>query len=215
MSRDVAIREFLAVEGFETGHAAERARAALERAGLTRPGKLRISEDKLPAARAVIGSAFLRVCEKEECARVAEGSGQAGRERVTVSAARCEVCGGSNTRRAAAALSRTLSAEGIERILVVGGTPAQHAEIHALVRGEGLQVRCVDGARGSHSRRDAAPNLDWAQVMVVWGATPLPHKVSKLYTDDPPPRLRVVPLAKRGVEALCREVIRSFTREVP
>ena len=219
--QDVEIEAFLKSKGFERPESRRQAREVLEREGLTRPGKLRIAVGKLPAAGTLLGKALLRVCEQEECIRLAVSAPRtagepmrtaagATREMVTVSAASCEVCGGSNNRRAVRALARCLGANRIDRVLVVGGTPAQHAEIEQLLGDEGIQLRAVDGARGSHSRRDALPRLEWAQLLVVWGATPLPHKVSKLYTDDPPAHLRVVPLAKRGVEALCREVIRSF-----
>jgi hypothetical protein len=207
---DADIGEFLRAEGFDTPESLRQARAVLERNGLTRPGKQRISRAKLPAARGLLDSALLRVCANAECARMGRRPAGSARETAVVSPASCEVCGGSNNRRALAALAACLRANGVERLLVLGGTQAQHAEIQRALAGGGLHVRCVDGATGSHSKRDAAPDREWAQLLVVWGATPLPHKVSKLYTEDPPRHLRVVPLAKRGVEALCKAVIKSF-----
>ena len=218
MAQDIGITELLRSEGFDSPQALGRARSVLEQAGLTRPGKERISREKLAGARRLLAAALLRVCDNDECVRLARagapareaGTAAPAREPVTVPPAACEVCAGSNNRRAARALARRLNAAGLGRILVVGGTPVQHSELQQLLAGDGVQVRCVDGAVGSHSKRDAAPNLRWAQLLVVWGATTLPHKVSKLYTDDPPPHVRRVPLAKRGVEALCREVLRSL-----
>ena len=107
-------------------------------------------------------------------------------------------------------MARRLYASGNTRLLVVGGTPAQHAELRALVTPEGVELRCVDGKAGSHSLKDALPNLRWASVIVIWGSTPLPHTVSEVYTRNVPPGIRVVKLARRGAEALCLEVLREL-----
>ncbi len=211
MAHDVDIGAFLRAQGFASGEALEWARAALEARGLTRAGKRRIAAAKLESARAALSQTLLRVCANPECARLGRAGG-GRRKPVTVDPAACEVCGGSNVRRATRALAHCLTSRGVRRLLIVGGKGAQHAEIEDPLTGAGLEVRFVDGSSGSHSRRDAAPDLEWAQVLVVWGATQLPHKVSKLYTDDVPPHLRgrTVRLARRGVEAVCREVMGHF-----
>lgn len=211
MAGDVEIGAWLGSLGFDSAGSRGSARNVLEESGLTRPGKLRMSEGKLFQARDALEAALFRVCENGECRDLARRLG-AGRELVLVSATSCKICGGSNNRRAVRTMGRSLRAHGVERLLIVGGTPAQHAEMREILSSGDLAVRFVDGEAGSHSRRDAGPHLEWAQMLVVWGATPLPHKVSRLYTDDPPAHLRgrTVKLAKRGVEALCREVMRSL-----
>jgi hypothetical protein len=207
VSRSVELDRFLKDEGFDLPDAAARARELLEDGALTRPGKRAMSEEKLPAAREWLGGLLVRLCTDDDCRRQA---GVDGREIVTVSQASCEVCGGSNNRRAALALAERLRAKGLSRLLIVGGTPALHSELERLLRPHGVQLRYVDAATGSHSLRDALPGMQWAEIAVIWGATPLPHKVSRLYTDDPPEHLRVVKFARRGIEALCREVLRSL-----
>jgi hypothetical protein len=211
VAHDVDIEAFLRGQGFVSAEALETARAALEARGLTRPGKRRIAEAKLPSARAALSGMLLLACANPECVRLARAGG-GGRKPVSVEAPACAVCGGSNVRRATRALAHCLTSRGVRRLLIVGGKGVQHAEIEDPLAGAGLQVRFVDGRSGSHSRRDAAPDLEWAQVLVVWGATQLPHKVSKLYTDDLPAHLRgrTVRLARRGVEAVCREVMSHF-----
>jgi hypothetical protein len=211
VTRDVEIDTFLRAEGFAPDEARDAARRALEAAGLTRGGKRRMAEAKLPAARAALAAGLSRVCDHPECARLAAGQGDR-RPAVRVAPASCEICGGSNVRRATRALARCLAGRGVRRLLVVGGKGPQHAEIEGPLAEAGLEVRFVDGRAGSFSRRDAGPDLDWAELLVVWGATPLPHKVSKLYTDDVPSHLRgrTVKLARRGVEAVCREVMDHF-----
>ena len=204
------IETLLRSEGFDSADARMRARALLEEQGLTRPGKLRIATEKVPRVRDVLTASFLRICGNGECARLGADPRRDGREVMTVSPAACEVCGGSNNRRAALLLARTLKVRRIDRLLIVGGTPTLHTELEQLLSPHGLQLRYVDGAVGSHSARDAAPDLQWAQVVVIWGASPLPHKVSKLYTDPARTSARVVKFARRGIEALCSEVARSF-----
>jgi hypothetical protein len=221
LRRDVVIDEFISGEGFDSVEALRRARMLLEANGLTRPGKQRMADEKLSAARELLTSALLRLCDNAECARLTTALTGRAREVVTVSASGCEICGGSNNRRAATALAQCLFSNQIERVLVVGGMRVQHAELEALVQEvtsrlttptprKTPEFRFVDGVRGSHSKRQAAPNLEWAQLLVIWGATPLPHKVSELYTVDPPSHVRVVKMARRSLDALCREVIRSF-----
>jgi hypothetical protein len=211
VARDVDIEAFLRAEGFASAEALDAARVALEAGGLTRAGKRRIAEAKLESAREALARALQRLCANPECARLARAGG-ARRTRVRVEPAACEVCGGSNVRRATRALALCLTSRGVRRVLIVGGKGAQHTEIEDPLLAAGLEVRFVDGTRGSPSRRDAAPDLQWAQVLVVWGATQLPHKVSRLYTDDLPAHLRgrTVRLARRGIEAVCREVMAHF-----
>ncbi|MBI4497717.1 MAG: hypothetical protein HY689_07465 [Chloroflexi bacterium] len=209
MSDVLNIEEFLRDEGFDTPEALRRARALLEAHHLTRPGKQGMAASKLPTARALLASALLRVCS-EACLHLGLAGPGEPREAVLVANPSCEVCGGSNNRRAAQRLARQLKAGRIYRLLIVGGTPTQHAQLDQLLAPEGIHLRYVDGATGSHSKRDALPNLQWAHLMVIWGATPLPHKVSHLYTDAPPEHLRIVKVPRRGIEALCEEIVRSL-----
>ena len=209
MTQTAEIDRFLRNEGFDTVEAAARARSVLEEAGLTRPGKRAMAVEKLQAARTALAARLLKVCADGDCRRLA-AAGKDARPPVPVAPAACTICRGSNNRRAALVLAAHLRAKGIRRLLIVGGTPTLHAELDQLLASQGVQLRYVDGSVGSHSARDAAPNLQWAQVMVVWGASPLPHKVSQLYTTAPPAHVRVVKLARRGIEAMCREVLRSL-----
>ncbi|MCX6023497.1 MAG: hypothetical protein NTZ05_17550 [Chloroflexi bacterium] len=210
MADAVEIDAFLRSEGFDTPDAQAQARALLEANRFTRPGKRAISDEKLPSARQLLSAYFLRLCGHEDCTALAAASGHTGRTPLTVAPTSCEMCGGSNNLRAARRLTRCLRTQGIDRVLIVGGTPSQHAELEQMLGGQGLHLRCVDGATGTHTKKDALPRLQWAQLLVVWGATPLPHKVSNLYTDDPSTHLRRVPVAKRGIEALCGEILRSL-----
>jgi len=193
----------LRAAGFDTPAAMKRARSALEAAGLTRAGKSGIAPYKRDAAEALLAQS--RVCGKE-CASLADAS----RTPVVTSGATCEVCGGSNNRRAALAALRDLRANSVRRVLVVGGTVHQHRDIEQLLTADGIALQFVDGTRASHSQKDAVANMARADLLVVWGSTPLRHAVSNLYTAEPPPHLRTILVSKRGIEALCREISRSY-----
>jgi hypothetical protein len=78
--------------------------------------------------------------------------------------------------------------------------------VTALLGGNGLTVTFVDGSRGSHTQKDAIANMRRADVVIIWGSTPLKHAVSELYTREPLPHVRLILCSKRGIEALCREI---------
>jgi len=207
------------------------ARGVLESAALTRAGKRAIAAYKAEGARKAIAAALVRVCS-DECARLAasgdtsgwavadapapsrngpKNSARAVRRPVRVtSAASCEVCGGSNNRRAALAARSSLLRANARRVLVVGGTATQQTELRALLGGGGIALQFVDGTSHSHSQRDAIANMRRSDVVVIWGSTPLRHAVSDLYTEAPVAGVRTITVARRGIEALCREVVRSF-----
>lgn len=199
------IDEMLADLGFDTPAARAVARRAMEDGGLTRPGKTGIAAYKRDTVEALLLEALAPVCG-EACAALAPG----GRAPVVTSARRCEVCGGSNNKRAAVRALQTLRRNGVSRLLVVGGGPDQHAEVARLLAQPGIEVECVDGTTRSHSGQDAISRMNRAQVMVIWGATLLRHTLSQTYTADPPEHLRVIKMNRRGVEALCDEITRSY-----
>ena len=210
MSDALNLSKLLASEGFDTDEAQAQALEVLYAHKLSRPGKAAIAADKREALREVLASSLFKVCGHPDCDALSRQAGRTGQDLVRVQLASCAVCGGSSNRRAALATARTLKRHGVSRVLVVGGTPNLHAELETLFAAQPLSFTFVDGASGTHTAKDAATHLRWAQIAVVWGSTPLPHKVSKLYTDDPPAGLRVIQLSRRGIEALCQELRRSF-----
>lgn len=209
MSQDevVPIAECLRTAGLDTPAAASRGRALLEQAGLTRPGKQSLAANKLDAVRAVLGRLAL-VCGQASCARAAHAN-RPGAELVVVSPGQCAYCGGSDVVRAVQRLLPALRAGGVGRLLVLGGTPAQHRELAQLLAGAEVALRCVDGSSGAHSRQQAGANLDWADLVVIWASTPLAHKVSQAYTNSAEQRARApqVTVARRSLTALCDALV--------
>ena len=78
---------------------------------------------------------------------------------------------------------------GLERILVIGGSGAAHVELREALLGTTLDLRVIDGLNASPTKRTAAPDLAWAQLMVVWASTQLPHRVSQAFTEGRPREL--------------------------
>jgi hypothetical protein len=98
------------------------------------------------------------------------------------------------------------AARGLQRILLLGGSKAAHVELRAALAGSPVEVRIIDGLNASPSTKTALPDLEWAQLLVVWASTQLPHRVSQSYTENRPRDLPQITVARRGVEALCQEV---------
>ncbi len=201
-STGVGIQRFLEREGF-VGDALHHARTILEAAGLTRPGKRRISETKLDRARDVLRTQLIRVCHRKACRDV-----DAQREPVLVPTTSCELCGGSLNRRAGDLARQAMLAAGYRRLLVVGGTPTTQAALTESLGSPLLGIRCIDGTQGTRSAYTVEADLDWADVLVIWATTPLPHKISRPYTSRAPGRLPWITVARRGVGAVCDELVR-------
>jgi hypothetical protein len=101
----------------------------------------------------------------------------------------------------------------VKHLLIVGGTATLHAHLQDLIRqaGGGLQLRVVDGAEAVHTRNEATAHLQWADLAVIWGSTPLPHKVSTLYTQHPlAAKVKTITVTQRGIAGLCSQVVRAI-----
>ena len=208
MSADHDIDRWLAEEGYSLPEARAKARAALEAAQLTRPGKRRISDEKAPRMTAVLSERFFRHCGSPECESFARAS---GRLPVLSPKSSCQRCVGSDNRRAEVSLLEACQAKSVRKIVIVGGSPAVREELGSQL-GSALELRMVDGTERRTSDR-AKSDLEWADLVLVWGASELHHKVSTLYTQVAPPlRKKVVHVAKRGVAALLAAAVEHLNR---
>lgn len=209
MSADHGIDAWLMETGYGLAEARARARAALEEAGLTRAGKLRISDEKLPRAEEALRARFHRHCASAQCQQAAVRS---GREPVlTDLKLRCEHCGGSANKRAEADLIAACRRTGVTKIVIVGGSPSVREELAGL-DGAGLELRLVDGTERRPAEK-AKADLVWADLILLWGASELHHKVSTLYSGAPPPlKKKIIHVAKRGVAALLSEAVSHLAR---
>jgi hypothetical protein len=203
VSGDVAIDAWLTEQGYGLPGSKPKARATLEEAGLTRAGKLRMSDEKLPRALEALRAKYCLHCASPECVGFAKGSGRQPLPCDPKST--CERCGGSDNRRAATDLIEACRRKGIARLVVVGGSPAVRQELEATL-GSALQLRLVDGTERrtiDHSKAD----LEWGDLVLLWGASELHHKVSMQYTNLAEFKRKGVRVQLRGVAALLHAAV--------
>lgn len=199
MSADEDIDLWLASRGYGLAPVRDQARATLEGAQLTRAGKKRMSTEKLGRAQELLGSTYALHCSAPECRAHAERSGRTPLLADPKSA--CERCGGSSNARAETELLEACRAKGVHKLVIVGGSPAVREELERAL-GKSLSLRMIDGTERRSADR-AKADLEWADLVLIWGASELDHKVSTLYTHGhPSTRARVVHVPKRGVAAL-------------
>lgn len=202
---DVALSVLLDQLGYGGGNEAA-ARQVLQAAGLTRAGKQRIAARKRDDVARVLRDHFVLSCARPGCQEYARATGRAplpaGKQ------ADCEHCGGSDNRQAVARLCAALRARGLQRLVVVGGSPAARENLSALIDPQ-VQLRLVDGV-ARRTKTEAQADLRWADRIVIWGSTQLDHKVSSLYTDAGDERVLVV--HRRGIAALAEELLARVTQ---
>ena len=166
-----------------------------------------IARFKVDRAAQVLNEMFAWHCNRGECRRLAKES---GRIPLAVDQRSCSQCGGSPDRQSLYELSQRMLASGLSRLLVVGGT---NCEFRTIRDGspDTLSWRFVDGTK-ARTDRHYRELMEWADVIVIWGSTPLNHSVSNRFSkagDD-----RVVEVAKRGIRALAIEIIRHLDLKI-
>lgn len=198
VSADLDIHELLSGLGFAGTEAYAAARQALETARLTNKRKTRIDAAKRSRVEALLAERFLVTCGNDACDAKA-----AGREVLAAaSPEQCAVCAGSANKRTLDTARDLARRAGITHIVVVGGAPGVHEELRRLTPPE-WEVRIVVGTV-RRTADQAKSDLQWADVVVVWGSTELDHKVSALYTVHRDPRC--VLINRRGLSSLFEAV---------
>jgi hypothetical protein len=210
VSADVEIDAWLAQVGFGLADVRAKGRAALEATGVTRAGKQRLSTEKLGKAQAVLAEKFFLHCATPECVAFAKAS---GKEAVRCEPkGTCQRCGGSDNQRAVTDLVEACTQRGLSKIVIVGGSPAVREELQRLV-GSALELRLVDGTK-ARPIDQAKADLAWGDVVLLWGATELHHKVSNQYQDSAqgPLKRKLVHVPKRGIAQLLAGAVEHVRR---
>jgi hypothetical protein len=209
VSGDQAIDAWLASKGYASAEAKAAARGELEAQGLTRAGKQRMSDEKLPRAEEMLRAKFALHCTTPECTAWARASGRLALQCEPRTA--CERCGGSENRRAETELKEAFRRAGVKKFLVVGGSPSVREDLEEHL-GDDISLRLIDGTERRTLDR-ARADLEWADVALVWGASELHHKVSLQYTQAPPPlNKKVVNSRQRGIKMALGEVVEHLGR---
>lgn len=177
------------------------ARAVLEDAGFTRAGRTNMAVHKEPDAGEALERRLASHCANPGCRETLhEQERQVSEPRALILVERdaCEVCAGSVDRRALNEMAAAMSGAGLSRAVVVGGTNPKWARIRQIAP-RSVEWRFVNGL-GNANQRDAASDLKWGDVILIWAGTPAQHRVTNLYAG---PRTITVPTT--GIAALARE----------
>ncbi len=185
------------------------ARAVLEDESFTNPRKTNMAVEKEPAAEDALRRRLAFHCATTTCSdtlELDEIDAESPRQLLLVEREACEVCGGSSDRRALNEMATAMTAAGLARAVVVGGTDQKAARILELSP-PSLQWRFVDGL-GHVNQRDADSDLRWGDVILIWARTPALHRVTNLY-DGP----RTITVPTTGITALAREAAEFARRQ--
>ena len=211
---DIPIDNMLADFGLAAGEY-QKARAALFEWEIIQksPHRKNIAAHKADFAREVLEDAFLWHCNNGECrqaaARDESATGNAAaRPLLLVAQSVCRICGGDPSASVLAQAGQALTAAGVRRILIVGGTERKERELRQKSPPD-LDWRFIDGKRAQDDRY-YQPHRDWAQVIIIWQSTPLDHKVSEHFDGKGDPR--VITVRRRGVIAVAQELISHVSR---
>jgi hypothetical protein len=210
VTADVEIDAWLNEAGFALPDVKQKARAALEEAGLTRPGKSRLSIEKVARAAAALKDRFFLHCATPECVAFAKSS---GKEPVRCEPkSTCQRCGGSDNQRAVKDLLEACRRRGCSRVVIVGGSPSVREELERLIGGA-IELRLVDGTK-ARPLEQAKADLAWGDLVLLWGATELHHKVSNQYQDSAQGALKrkLVHVRKRGIAQLIAGALEHLRR---
>lgn len=212
MPRDVfSIESFLKDFGLTSAEARGAGRSLLEEGSLTRPGKQNMARGKAAQAEQALKEGLARCCGAPAC-RERLAVSQDTRRLVVVERELCEVCGGSQAGVAVQNMARALRGAGRTRLLVVGGTPNQWEDLHKRLPPD-IACEMVDGTSRVNAGM-ARMQMQRSDLVIVWGPTPLDHKVSTLYTqgDTPGEKEKTVVVKRRGLTSLAEAVIVHLKR---
>ncbi len=185
------------------------ARGILEKNGFTRPGRVNMATAKEDAARDSLESQLAFHCSSNSCFATLNDlvAGEGGRRMLLVERDACEVCQGSADRKALSELAQAMGKRGLSRVVVLGGTNRKASRIRELTPAA-IEWRFVDGLKRISSK-EAASDLDWGDVVVIWATTPLLHRVSNLFARGP----RTITAPTTGIAALAKEVAKFAVRQ--
>jgi hypothetical protein len=159
-----------------------------------------MSNEKLEKAAAVLAERFFLHCTQADCVAYAKSSGKEPVASAVKNA--CQRCGGSDNSRAVKDVAEACRRKGFSKIVIVGGSPTVRQELERLVPSS-LELRLVDGTT-ARPLAQAKADLQWGDVVLLWGATELHHKVSNQYQDSATGawKQKLVHIPKRGIAQL-------------
>lgn len=165
--------------------------------------RTKIAGSKLKRVEESLREGFVWHCNSGDCKQSAN-AGAENRPQLLVEKSYCSHCGGSADRQALQRMAEAMATASLSRVLVVGGTEKKTRELQEKSGNLQIEWRFIDGTKAKDSNY-YRPHRNWADVIVIWGSTPLDHRVSVHFTECPDSR--VVALTRRSIGALAQSVI--------
>ena len=151
--------------------------------------------------RQLLEDRLLLSCGAEQCAP----EDDAPQVVVKVPSARCEICGGSNIRAKFRAFVEAAARADLERIAIVGGSPAYRKKLRSLAADvKGLRLDLISGTQ-RRPKHKAEADMRRADVLIIWGPTLLDHSTSDNYRPGVG-RARLHTVHERGITRMLDEV---------
>lgn len=152
-----------------------------------------VDSDDATELRRFIDDRVSLVCGDPGC------TSQPGAAELKVSKERCDVCGGSDTRRALEAFIERCGALGIARVRIVGGSPNYHTELRKMTDGDTrITLKLIRGD-SKRNQTEAKADQRHSDLVIVWGGTILDHSTSGNYDSA---LGRVLVIAHRGIAGM-------------
>lgn len=119
----------------------------------------------------------------------------------------CEYCSGSENKRAFRLLVDDCRERGWHTLTIVGGSPDTHAELQDLCPAD-INLRIIEGT-SRRTKKQATQDIETSDLVLIWGATILPHSLSELYTSQRQ-HDHIISLRCRGVASLARQTLQAI-----
>jgi hypothetical protein len=152
-----------------------------------------VDSDDPTALRRFVDERVSLLCGDPGC------TAQPGAAELRVAPERCDVCGGSDTRRALEAFIERCAALGITRVRIVGGSPNYHTELRRLTDGDTRIVLKLVRGDARRNQSEAKADQRHSDLVIIWGGTILDHSTSENYDSA---LGRVLIVAHRGIAGM-------------
>ena len=150
----------------------------LNQHNLTNLLKSNISRTKIEKINKVLKSEIVRYCHRGDCKQAALKNNHVQ----TIQVGRvlsCDICGGSVVRSKCELFIEFTRKNNIQNLCVVGGFPKPLNDFKNNI-GKALKLKIIDGSK-SRRKKQCKEDLSWADLVIIWGKTPVGHSLSSTY----------------------------------
>ncbi len=191
--------------GISDSRAQQSAICTLKDAGVIsrRPNRENIAVCKEDKVRETLAERFVWHCGNGNCKRDADGLGCS---LLLVDRQACQICGGSTDKQALENMLEAMRSAGLNNLLVIGGTEGKRHEMQdkwPVARNIRPYLRVID-SENARSDKYYREDRQWADVIVIWASTSIPHKITSHFPKSP----NRITVPRRSISALAEGVTR-------